>query len=429
MQIRNANIFTDAYTFEKKDVRITGDVISDILPACSEKQDINGSERADDFNICSKAEMEPYETVIDASGLYMIPGLVDIHFHGAMGSDFCDGTQEALQKIAAYEAENGVLAICPATMTIAEDELGRVMKNAREFAEKQGENSEISSEKTAAAGSFSGEITGNEKLSYYATLVGINMEGPFISPKKTGAQNPAHIRKPDVTLFRRLQEASGNLIKLVDIAPEEEGAMPFIDAVSDEVNVSLAHTTAGYDTATEAFRHDARHMTHLFNAMPGLHHREPGPIAAAFENHAEVEIIADGIHLHKAMVNLVFSMFDPDKVILVSDSMEATGLPDGQYQLGGLDVVKRGRKAVLREDESVIAGSVTNLFGCMKHAVREMGIPMETAVRASSVNPAKAIGVDNLYGSIAVGKKACLVLMDEEMNIVKIINQGVLIKE
>lgn len=419
MLLRNALVFTAEYAFEKKDVRITGDVISGILPscieaqnsACLEKRTLKCSE-ASESHVCDRyPESGNDETVIDASGLYMIPGLVDIHFHGAMGADFCDGTQETLQKIAAYEAENGVLAICPATMTIAEDELERVMKNARAFAEKQRENAE------------------NEDFSGCAALVGINMEGPFISPEKTGAQNPAHIRKPDVTMFRKLQDASGNMIKLVDIAPEEEGAMQFIDAAAGEVKVSLAHTTAGYETASEAFRRGARHMTHLFNAMPGLHHREPGPIAAAFENHAEVEIIADGIHLHEAMVRLAFSMFDPDKVILISDSMEAAGLPDGQYRLGGLGVVKHGRKAVLQEDESVIAGSVTNLFDCMKHAVKEMGIPMETTIRAATVNPAKAIGADDLYGSIEVGKKACLVLMDEEMNIVKIVNRGILIKE
>lgn len=346
------------------------------------------------------AEQSDDDVQIDGTGLYAIPGLVDIHFHGALGHDFCDADPEGLEQIAAYEASNGVLAICPATMTFDEERLGRVMENASEFASSHNNDTMVSS------------------------LVGINMEGPFISKAKIGAQNPEYLHLPDVGMFNRLQEKSGGLIKLVDIAPELVGSMEFIDSLHDSVNISLAHTAAGYTTACTAFSHGARHVTHLYNAMPGISHREPGPIIAAMENEAEAEIIADGVHVHSSMVRFAFRMFGKDKICLISDSMEATGLQDGEYQLGGQSVTVTGNRAVLTEDRNIIAGSVTNLFNCMKIAVQRMGIPFEAAIRAASENPAKAIGVDKDYGSIAIGKYANIVLVDENLDIKRIINRG-----
>lgn len=168
-------------------------------------------------------------------------------------------------------------------------------------------------------------------------------------------------------------------------------------------------------------------MTHLFNAMPGINHRNPGPIIAALENNAEVELIADGIHIHPAMVRFVFNTFSEDKVILIADSMEATGLPDGEYQLGGQKVSVRGSLAVLTENPGTIAGSVTNLFDCMRKAVKEMGVPLEKAIRAASENPAKSIGISENYGSILAGKYANILLLDDELNIKHIIHHGKII--
>jgi len=224
---------------------------------------------------------------------------------GRVGCDFCDGEEASLQKLLNYEAEHGILAACPATMTYDEETLNRVMDTA-----------------------------GNHKNDTGADLVGINMEGPFISPDKVGAQNPEYVHLPDIEMFQRLQERSGNLVKLCDIAPEMEGSMEFIDALKDAVNISLAHTCCDYDCAKSAFEKGMRHVTHLYNAMPGLTHRKPGPIAAARENHAEVEIICDGIHVHPAMVRLAESMFGKDQVIFISDTMRAAGLKDGTYDLG-----------------------------------------------------------------------------------------------
>lgn len=334
--------------------------------------------------------------VYDATGCYVVPGLVDVHFHGCDGHDFCEGSTEALDAIARFEARRGVTAICPATMTYPEGTLADIMAVARSY----------------------------ESPEDGASLVGINMEGPFISPNKIGAQNPEYVQATDVAMFRRLQEASGSLIKLVDIAPEEPGALDFVASVRDEVRVSIAHTCADYDTAAVAFRSGARHLTHCYNAMPPLHHRDPGPIAAAID-HPEVtpEVIADGVHIHPSMVRLAFSAFGDDRVVLVSDSMMATGLEDGEYSLGGQAVTVRGNLATLHD--GTIAGSATDLMSCVRIAVLKMGIPLESAIKAASANPARAIGVFSEFGSIEPGKVAdCVVLDPGTLDIRQVVLRG-----
>ena len=287
--------------------------------------------------------------------------------------------------LADFEASKGILAICPATMTYSEEILNGIMDAAA--AHKNGRGSD---------------------------LVGINMEGPFISPKKVGAQNPLYLHGPDVGMFRRLQKRSGGLIKLVDVAPEVEGALDFIAQCKDEVRISIAHTCTDYNTAIQAFDAGVTHMTHLYNAMPGITHREPGPIIAALEKKAEVELITDGVHIHPAMVRFTFNTFGDDRVILIADSMMACGLPDGQYSLGGQAVTVTGPRATLTEQPGVIAGSATCLYDCMKRAVLDMGVPLESAVRAAAENPAKSIGIDTDYGSLAVGRYGNIILADFE---------------
>ena len=335
---------------------------------------------------------------IDAAGCYVIPGLIDLHFHGCVGHDFCDGSEEAIDAIARYQASRGVTAICPATMTYPEDVLGPIMD---------------------AAAAYEAKRDG-------AALVGINMEGPYISPDNIGAQNPAYLHLPDEAMFRRLQERSGNLIKLVDVAPEVEGALDFIASVAPEVRVSIAHTQADYDAACAAIEAGARQMTHLCNAMPPLHHRKPGPIGAAFD-HPEVtpELIADGVHIHPSMVRLLFAAFGGDRIILISDSMMATGLDDGEYSLGGQDVTVRGNLATLHD--GTIAGSATDLMACVRVAVRDMGVPLDVAVRAASANPARALGIEGERGGIDIGKVADAVVLDEDLNVKHVIVRGELV--
>lgn len=332
---------------------------------------------------------------IDATGCYVVPGFIDIHFHGCVGADLCDATEEAVRAIARHEASRGVTSICPATMTYPEDLLASVAGTAAAF----------------------------EPAADEASLVGINLEGPFISPDKIGAQNPAYVQHADAAMLRRIQEAGGGLVKLVDIAPEEPGALEFVAEVADEVRVSLAHTCTDYDTARAAFDRGARHMTHLYNAMPGLHHRKPGPIAAAWEcPEATVELICDGVHVHPAMARLTFALFGADRICLISDSMRACGLEDGTYDLGGQDVTVRGNVATLAD--GTIAGSVTDLAACVRHAVREMDVPLEDAVLAATLTPARAIGIDGERGSIEAGKVADLVVLDEDLNIKHVVLRG-----
>ena len=371
MIIKNAKVFTDGCRFVEKDLVIR------------------------DGRIVFGAAPQENEEVLDAKGSYALPGLVDIHFHGAVGHDFCDADEAGLQAIADFEASKGVLAICPATMTFSEEILNGIM-----------------------------DVAVAHKNEHGADLVGINMEGPYISPKKVGAQNPKYVMAANADMFRRLQARSGGLIKLVDVAPEEPGNMDFIKECHDEVRISIAHTCTDYDTAKEAFAAGATHMTHLYNAMPGITHRAPGPIIAAMERGAEVELITDNVHIHPAVVRFTFKAFGDDHVILVADSMMACGLPDGQYSLGGQAVTVEGPRATLTEQPGTIAGSNTCLYDCMKRAVLEMNVPLESAVRAASENPARSIGVDNDYGSLAAGRYGNVILADKELNIKAVIQKG-----
>ena len=367
MIIKNGKVFTEDGKFVEKNLCIDGDKISSTG---------NGN-------------------IIDATGYYVIPGLTDIHFHGCVGYDFCDGTPEAIEKMAEYELANGVTTICPASMTFSEEQLTQIFANAADYKSDKG-----------------------------ATLVGINMEGPFISMEKKGAQNGEYIHKPDADMFERLQTVANGLIKLCDIAPEVEGAMDCIEKISDKVTVSIAHTAADWDIATEAIKKGAKHVTHLYNAMPPYTHRAPGVIGAACDNEqVMVELICDGVHSHPSTARTTFKMFGDDRIVLISDSMMACGLEDGQYSLGGQAVTVKGNLATLTELGN-IAGSVTNLMKCMRKAVKEMGIPLESAVKCATMNPTKAIGIYDKYGSLTEGKQADVVILDEDLEIKYIIKAG-----
>lgn len=371
MIIKNADVFTEDGVFTSKDVYIDGTLFAE------------------------SAEGE----VIDATGCYAIPGLVDIHFHGCVGQDFCNGTKEAIDAMAEYEASQGVTAIVPATMTLAKDTLMKISKAAKEYGND------------------------NEKG---AELCGINMEGPFIAMAKKGAQNPLYVHKPDVQMFREINEASGNMIKLVALAPEEEGAMEFIDELKEEVVISIAHTTANAEITTEALKRGASHVTHLYNAMTPFNHRDPGVVGAACDDEeCEVEIICDGVHISPIVMRTTFKMFGKDRIIFISDSMEATGMPDGQYSLGGQVVYVKGNRATL--ENGTIAGSNTNLMNCVRTAVK-MNIPFETAVWCATRNPAKSVGIYDRYGSITPGKVASMVLLNkEDLSIKQVILRGKLL--
>ena len=389
MLIKNVKVYTEDWRFEEGEIVIR-DGIFERVNFKTDKEEAEGNGE----NMPDVAE----DVIVDGEGCFAIPGLIDLHFHGCMGDDFCDGTKEAIERIAAYEASIGVTAIAPATMTLPVEELVDILKVAAEY------------KKGATKG---------------ADLIGINMEGPFISPAKKGAQDERNNIPCDAEVCRRFLDASEGLVKFVGIAPEEsEKSIEFIEQMKDKVNISLAHTNADYDTAKAAFDAGANHAVHLYNAMPSFTHRAPGVVGAVADcEHVMAEIICDGVHIHPAAVRVTFRMMGEERMILISDSMRATGMPDGQYTLGGLDVNVVGNRATLVSD-GALAGSATNLMDCMRTAVKKMGIPFETAVACATMNPAKSLGEYENYGSITEGKKANVVLLDDELNLKMVIKDG-----
>ena len=398
MIIKNVQVYTEEQKFVPGEIVVRGDRIAEVHTAV-EKETTGAEclEKKVSENECPEDE----EIVVDGEGAYAIPGLIDLHFHGCVGADVCDGTPEALKKIAQYEASIGVTAIAPATMTLPVEELEQILRNAAAY------------KKTQKIGGFE------------ADLLGLNMEGPFISPVKKGAQDEKNIVPCNVEIAKRFLKASEGLVKFIGIAPEESSeAVAFIKEMKDSVDISLAHTNADYDTAMAAFAAGANHAVHLYNAMPAFTHRAPGVIGAVADSkHVMAEIICDNVHIHPAVVRATFAMMGADRMILISDSMRATGMPDGTYTLGGLDVNVNGNRATL-VDGGALAGSVTNLMDCMRTVVKVMEIPLETAVACATANPARSLGVYDAYGSISEGKKADIVLLDEDLALKMVIKDG-----
>lgn len=371
MKFENITLFTPKNKFEKGELNISNGKISE--------------KTTDDM-------------VINGENLYAIPGLIDLHFHGCMGHDFCDGTEEALEAITKYQVSKGITSICPATMTLPVEELESILSTAANY--KKRSNSE-------------------------AEFVGINMEGPFISEVKKGAQNEKHILPIEENVIDKFVKASNGLAKLIAVAPERnEETYDFIKSVKSKINITLGHTNANYEQATKAFESGANHVVHLYNAMPLHTHREPGVVGALYDQkEVTAELICDLVHVHPSVARTTFKILGPDRVILISDTMRAAGLDDGEYSLGGLDVTVVGNKAVLSGSD-VIAGSVTNLMNCMKIAIKEMKIPMEFAVQAATVNPAKKLGIYDVCGSLDIGKQADVVILDKELNVKYVLKHG-----
>ena len=322
----------------------------------------------------------------DLDGALVIPGLVDIHVHGCAGADFSDGDYAGLVRMARYLARRGVTSFAPASMTLPYDALDRAFHAAARLR--------------------------REGLADGARLMGIQMEGPFLSREKRGSQNPAYLRLPDWDSFLRLYDAAEGLLRIVDVAPELPGAVEFTRRASEKCRVSVAHTAAGYDQAAAVFDAGATHLTHLFNAMSGIHHRHPGPIGAASEReNVTAELICDGIHVHPSAVRMAFRLF-PGRICLISDALRCCGMADGSYSLGGQEILLSG--GVARLTGGAIAGSAADLYQCMRRAV-SFGIPREQAVWAATALPARVIGRESETGAIADGRAADFVICGGEL--------------
>lgn len=321
---------------------------------------------------------------IDLGGCEVYPGLADIHSHGCIGYDTMDET--GLEEMSIEQAKNGITSWLPTTMTVDFQDIKRVT------------NRNIDN------------ISG-------AQVLGFHMEGPYINKKYKGAQNEIFIKNPDIAEYNTLEN-----IKMVTIAPELDGSIEFIKQCN--AAVSLGHTDADYETASSAFSSGAKCLTHTFNAMPPFHHRNPSVIGAAIDNDGYAQVISDGLHLHRSVVIALYRIFGADRMVLISDSMRATGMCDGTYEFGGQEItVKDG---VARTIDGAIAGSTTNLFDCVKRAI-EFGIPKADAFKMASTTPLALIGVQN-KGKIEIGYDADIIAVDKNLNLVLSMSKGTIYK-
>lgn len=371
MILKGGTVLNDSFVFEKLNIETSGGRIS----------------RVTDGDVCG-------ESVLDCTDCYVVPGLIDVHTHGCLGYDYTTASDEEIARMREYLLRHGVTSFLPTFLTSEKETYLKAAKRVKDASDKRG-----------------------------TRILGIHMEGPYYSQRYKGAQNADYIRTPVQSEFDEINEASGGMVRLISLAPECENAIEFITAVKDRVRVAVGHTAANYEQARAAFSAGATELTHTFNGMPPLHHREPSVIGAAFENkNVLCECICDGFHLHPATVRLLFSAVGGDRVVLISDSIAAAGLPDCNFTLGGLATVVKDGKAYL-SDGKTIAGSTVTVYDCVRRAI-EFGISPEVAFKAASFNAAVSAGAESLVGSIAVGKFADMLVLDGEYNIKHIILDG-----
>jgi N-acetylglucosamine-6-phosphate deacetylase len=368
MIIKNAEIYNSDFEPQRADLSVCGETI------CKIAGNIDGND------------------TLDFSGCTVLPGFIDIHIHGCRGADVEDASADSLAVMSDYLVKKGVTSFCPTTMTLPEEQLIEQFRAVSEY-----------------MGSESG-----------AYIHGINMEGPYISLEKKGAQSGEYIRLPDIGEFKRLNSICK--ICLADIAPEAENAYEFAAEASKICTVSAAHTASDYETAVKAFGSGFSHATHLFNAMNPIMNRKPGAVAAVFDSSfVTAELICDGFHNHPAVLRMAFRLLGEDRAVVVSDAMKAAGCADGDYELGGQTVYVRGGRATLKD--GTIAASTTNIYDEFKNLLG-FGIPFKTALKSCTINPARVIGADGVTGSIKEGKRADLVIIDKELNIKAVFVKG-----
>lgn len=326
--------------------------------------------------------------VIEGKDKFIVPGYIDIHVHGGGGSDVMDGDYEAINQIAIAHSHFGTTSFLPTTMTMSKDKIIRSLRSICEAVKK------------GTAG---------------AEILGIHMEGPYINPEKKGAQKEDDIKKISIEEFLEFNQASGNLIRLVTIAPEMSGAIGLIKYLYKQgIIASVGHTNATYVQTQAGIQAGLSHVTHTFNAMRELHHREPGVVGAALTSpELTVEVIADGIHIHPIVLKILTKIKEGEKVVLITDAMRAAGLKEGTYDLGGQEVIVNKGQARLKD--GTLAGSVLTMDKAVKNMVNKIGIQLPKAIQMASYNPAKSIGIDDKKGSLEPGKDADIVILNKNL--------------
>ena len=342
-----------------------------------------------------------YDEILDVEGKYLSPGFIDVHNHGNFGHDAMEGTYEALESMADYHIKNGVTSYLATTMTGDPKLIKKALKNIGEYVNDGSNYSKVKSQ-----------------------VLGVYLEGPYFSMEKKGAQPPEYIKDPDLDEIKEFIEISKDTIKVVAVAPELEGAKEAVRYLKNEgIKISAGHTNATFDEAKAGIDLGITQATHLYNGMRAYSHREPGVIGAVLTDERVVcEMICDGIHLHSGAMDLAVKMKGKGGIVLISDAMMATGLKEGEYELGGQSVfVKEG---AARLEDGTLAGSTLTLNRAVYNMVHMVNVPLEDAVRMASLNPAKAIGVDDVKGSIDIGKDADLIIFDADLNVSKAMVKG-----
>lgn len=347
----------------------------------------------------------PDNTQFDAEGCTILPGFVDVHVHGGMGCDTMDATPEAIQRMSHFHAQHGTTALLPTTMTGPASETQAAVEAVTAFL--------ASSDKTTAA---------DEKPDAGARVLGVHLEGPFISPEFPGAQPAIHIRPPDLEEFARLVEAGP--VRMMTLAPEQPGALGLIDVATRRGVVTvLGHTNASYAECQAAVLHGLSQATHTYNAMRGLHHREPGALGAVLSDaRIDAQLIADNVHVHPAAMNILARCKGAARTLLITDAMRAAGLPPGEYTLGGQPVTMQNGECRLAD--GTLAGSVLTMERALKNFVAATGWTLAQAWPVSSYVPARTLGLHQKFGLISPGYAADLVVLDAELDVVATIVDG-----
>ncbi|MED3622978.1 N-acetylglucosamine-6-phosphate deacetylase [Neobacillus thermocopriae] len=342
---------------------------------------------------------QDYQIIEVPSGFIAVPGFIDVHIHGVNGADTMDATKEALDTMASALPKEGTTSFLATTITQERKEIEKALINAGEYMKTQADQGK-------------------------AEVLGIHLEGPFVNAKRAGAQPVHHIIDPNVSFLKEWLALSNHSIKLVTLAPEQPNGLEMVRYLKENgIIASIGHSDATYEQVVEAIEAGANHVTHLFNQMKGLHHREPGVVGAAFlHDELKAEIIADGVHVRPEMVKLAYQQKQREGLILITDSMRAKCLKNGTYDLGGQEVTVKDGKAVL--EDGTLAGSILKLGQAFKNILNYTGCSIEDAIQMASVNPAKQLNIYDRKGSIAKGKDADIVILDHNREIFMTICRG-----